>query len=88
MITHSLKTVNPFFSDIWNGIKKFDVRLNDRDFKVGDSLFLKEYGLEGYRPRAIMCKIIYFFNGYLMLKDGYVILGIKIIEKIEDAWET
>ena len=81
MTIHELKTVQPFFNDIWNGIKKFDVRLNDRDFKVGDFLLLKEYGLKGYEPREILCEIIYFFNGWLMLKEGYVVLGIKVKEK-------
>jgi len=83
MIIHELKTVNPFFTDIWNGIKSFEVRLNDRNFKVGDSILLKEYSLNGYESREILCKIIYFFSGHLMLKKGYVVLGIKIIKKME-----
>ncbi len=84
MKIHELKAVNPFFNDIWNGIKNFDVRLNDRNFKIGDFLLLREYSLNGYEFREILCKIIYFFDGHLMLKEGYVILGIKIIEKLEN----
>lgn len=39
---HALKTLNPFFSDVLEGRKNFEVRKNDRDFKVGDVLCLQE----------------------------------------------
>lgn len=81
---HELKAVNPFFTDVWKGIKKFEVRFNDRDYQIGDQLLLREYSLNGYESREILCEIIYIFKGALMLKKGYVILGIKIINKIKE----
>ena len=41
--THLLKTWPVPFWDVVSGAKTFEVRRNDRDFKVGDYLMLKEY---------------------------------------------
>ena len=35
MKKHILKTINPYFQDVWDNKKTFEIRLNDRDFKVG-----------------------------------------------------
>lgn len=40
---HELKTWPEFFNQTRNGRKKFELRQNDRDFKVGDELLLKEW---------------------------------------------
>lgn len=42
---HYLKTVNPFFSEVWLKRKTFEVRKNDINFKVGDTVVLQEYEL-------------------------------------------
>ena len=41
--THELKTWPEFFEQTRNGRKKFEFRRNDRDFRVGDELLLKEW---------------------------------------------
>lgn len=46
MKTHYLKTVQPFFSNVKNGTKTFEHRRNDRDFQVGDEVYLQEYDLQ------------------------------------------
>lgn len=38
-----LKTVNPHFQQIWDRKKTFEIRKDDRGYKVGDILFLREY---------------------------------------------
>lgn len=43
MMIHHLKTVQPFFDDMKNGIKTFESRKDDRNFQVGDILVLHEY---------------------------------------------
>jgi Domain of unknown function (DUF3850) len=40
---HKLKCWPPYFEDIASGRKNFEVRFNDRKFKVGDVLVLQEY---------------------------------------------
>ncbi len=60
-----------------DGTKTFECRYNDRDFKVGDGLLLREYDPQkGYTYRCIVRKITYILSDFIGLKDGYVILGV------------
>jgi hypothetical protein len=79
---HELKTINPFFEDVWSGLKDFEVRKNDRDFKVGDILKLVEYGeSKNYVPRFIFKEIKYILKGgQYGISDEYVVLGVKDID--------
>jgi len=49
---HELKTRGEYFQAIKRGEKTFEVRNNDRDFKVGDTLLLKEWNPKGYNSVA------------------------------------
>ena len=40
---YSLKIIPKFFDDIIGGYKTFEIRKNDRDFKVGDLVKLNEF---------------------------------------------
>lgn len=79
MTTHGLKTIEPYFSDIWLGKKTFDVRFNDRNYKVGDILYLKRYNT--LPKKSITCQVIYILDDPTYIKEGYIIMGIKIIAK-------
>lgn len=46
MTHHSLKCHPAYFAQLWNGEKNFELRKNDRDFKVGDIVTLKEWDPE------------------------------------------
>ena len=60
-----------------DGTKTFECRYNDRDFKVGDELLLREYDPQkGYTYRCIVRKITYILSDFIGLKEGYVILGV------------
>lgn len=43
MAKHYLKTVEPYYSDVEQGLKDFEVRKNDRPFDIGDVLILQQY---------------------------------------------
>jgi len=79
MKLHQLKLVNPYFEDVWSGLKDFEVRYNDRDFKVGDRLMLIEHGEDKkYQPRHLYKDIKYIlYGGQYGISQDYVILGLK-----------
>lgn len=64
---HTLKTINPFFSLMWEAKKTFDIRNNDRGFKAGDTIKLLEYDAEDdiYSGRIL----IFGIAGILKLND-------------------
>lgn len=79
---HYLKTWTSFFKDVKSGIKQFEVRKNDRDFQVGDTLILEEFDpdtgmyLSGWIPKLVTYKL----DDARFVKEGYVILGLKDIK--------
>lgn len=40
---HDLKCLNQYFREVWAGRKKFELRLNDRDYRPGDYIVLSDY---------------------------------------------
>lgn len=44
---HELKTWKEYFEEVFVGHKNFEVRKNDRDFKIGDTLILIEVDFGG-----------------------------------------
>jgi ASC-1-like (ASCH) protein len=78
---HKLKCINPYFDSIWNGSKTFEIRKNDRDYKIGDTLILRLWDnerAEGFEivGREIKVRVIYITD--YEQKTGYVVMGIKI----------
>ncbi|MBQ0097361.1 MAG: DUF3850 domain-containing protein [Oscillospiraceae bacterium] len=73
---HELKIKKKYFYDIIKGIKKFEVRKNDRNFKVGDYLALNEFE-EDYTGRSCLVKVIYLLDNPEYCKEGFVVMGIR-----------
>lgn len=77
MTQHMLKCYPKYFEAVKDGTKTFECRYNDRNFKVGDELLLREYDPKrGYTDRCIVRKVTYVLSNFIGLKDGYVILGV------------
>ena len=77
---HQLKILPEYFELVRKGIKNFEVRKNDRDFKVGDGLILHEWTPDsGYTGHITNKEIAYILDNPEYCKQGYVILGFKII---------
>jgi len=78
MAHHNLKTWPPYFQNILDGRKTFEIRKNDRDFQVGDSLELHEFepgqggGITG---RSVLVDVIYMTDWNQ--RDGYVVMAIR-----------
>lgn len=87
MENHKLKTVNPHFQNLFDGLKTFEVRFNDRNFKVGDFIECREYlpSLGVYTGRIICFQISHILEDSNYCKEGYVILSIKEFWKIDET---
>ncbi|MCK5644203.1 MAG: DUF3850 domain-containing protein [Gammaproteobacteria bacterium] len=73
---HELKIIQPYFSDVSIGRKKFELRNNDRDFEKGDILKLREWDGEQFTGNFIIRKISYVLQNIEGLKKGFCVLGI------------
>lgn len=76
---HELKTHPEYFTAVLYGKKNFEVRKDDRDFKVGDDLHLREYNPEtqSYTGVSTHRAIQYILKDPQYVKEGYVIMGLE-----------
>ena len=99
LILHDLKTWPRHFEAIWLGSKHFELRFNDRYFKVGDELLLREWIPDldynttksgNYSGRGLSCKITYILSDSEdqpeFVPDGWVILSIVVTHHYSDKW--
>lgn len=75
---HNLKIKPCYFKDVVSGRKTFEVRFNDRNFKVGDIIVLEEFDSRGYTGKYLNCEITYVLDDVEYCKEHYVVLGIKM----------
>ena len=84
---HTLKTWPQYWDAVRAGVKPFEVRKSDRDFKVGDTLELIRWNpdtaqeepvdFEGSCVGALICKITYILpGGGFGIEEGTCILGL------------
>lgn len=79
-MTHALKTWPEFFKEVQEGNKPFEVRKNDRGFKVGDTVILQEYipAEKKYTGKEIVKSIAYILdNQKVGLRRGYVAFSLR-----------
>ena len=77
MKTHKLKTWPEYFPHIVSGAKTFEVRRNDRNYAIGDTLWLQEWNpeTEEYTGRSCMVKVGYVAD-LASLCEGFVGMSI------------
>lgn len=80
-MVHKLKININYFKDVLIGKKTFEVRKNDRDYKVGDSIVLNEWNNEEqyFTGRKVSGKITYITD--FMQLPGYVVFSFEIDSK-------
>ncbi len=76
---HELKTEVQYFNAVTNGDKTFELRKNDRGFKIGDYIWLNQVDNGEYTgKRCGPWSISYILEGPLYgLQEGYCILQLK-----------
>lgn len=77
---HDVKLAAMYYDDVISGRKPFELRKNDRDYRVGEILREHEC-IDGEETgRIIVADIIYLLEDYTGLQEGYCILGIDVTE--------
>ncbi len=88
-MTHALKTEPEPFQAMADGLKRFEFRRNDRGFKVGDWLHLRESygaGFVSFHPRSLDAEILYMLEGPAYgVPEGYAVLSLRILRIQEHA---
>lgn len=80
---HTLKTWPEPFDAISRGLKTYEIRRNDRDFKVGDVLILHEWdpSIKAYSRRLAVRSVTYMTQGGEWgLPDNLCVLGLRPID--------
>ena len=84
-MTHKLKILPKWYDDVLNERKKFEIRKNDRDYKVGDYLLLQEWEKGKYTGREMVKEIEYIYHGdgTYGLSEEFCVLGLmpKILQQ-------
>lgn len=91
MKTHKLKLNIKFCDEVLSGVKTFEIRKNDRNFKMGDLIKFKPVDNDGevgyHEIENHIYKITYVLNGW-GLKDNYVVLAIKKEKALREREEN
>ena len=75
---HVLKTWPEPFHELWHGAKRFEIRKNDRGFKVNDVLVLRRWrpNTERYSGRTVIARVDYIVQGRWGLPRDLCVMGL------------
>jgi ASC-1-like (ASCH) protein len=81
--THRLKTLTQYFENVQNGRKSAELRLNDRDYQVGDILVLEGYDANDklYVGGSVTKQITHILSGCRGLEPGYCVLSLDEVSE-------
>lgn len=74
---HYLKILPQYYMAVESGRKTFEIRFNDRGYKVGDILHLQEFCGGEYTGRVVSREVCYIVDDPEYCKEGFVVLGIR-----------
>jgi hypothetical protein len=95
---HELKTDAKSFHNIWHSRKTFELRPDDRGFKIGDVLHLKELRApeqiakfelrdqEIFTGRTLLALVVYVLRDApeYGLASGYAAMSLKLLTRLEN----
>lgn len=82
---HQIKLAAMFFDDVASGRKSFEIRKNDRGYKVGDILEMMEFKSGKETGRMIRAKVTYMMEEHTGIEEGYCVMGIERCGKGENG---
>lgn len=76
---HSIKIQKQYFNKVLSKEKTFELRKNDRNYKIGDTLILKEIDDHDLNTgHSVTVEITYILNGPCYgLEAGFCIMSVK-----------
>lgn len=75
---HQIKLKRQYFKDVADGKKTFELRKNDRGYRVGDVLDMREIKDGEETGQHIRAEITYMLENYEGIEEGYCILAIRL----------
>lgn len=80
---HVIKSWPVFYAQLLAGLKLFEVRLNDRDYRPRDYLLLREFDPEAltFTGRSTWWRIGYLTGSHPGIKRGYVVMSVLPVEE-------
>jgi hypothetical protein len=83
---HELKTIQPYYDAVARGEKTFEIRYDDRNYKVGQRLWLREYDYQAeiYPGPSVYADVTYVTD--YQQDSGYVVLGIRLVDRVIWDW--
>lgn len=78
---HEIKILPIYYEKIKSKSKTFELRYNDRYYKLSDYLYLKEYD-NGFSGRSMLLRITDILYDYQMkgIEKGYCIISFKLLK--------
>lgn len=81
-MVHELKIEPEYFKDVLSGDKTFEIRENDRNYRVGDYLALNEWNAKEkkHTGRSLLARVTYMLTDERFVAEGYAVLGIRLCD--------
>lgn len=79
---HLLKILPEYFEEVLKGNKTFEIRKNDRGFKLGDILILAEYSIsiQSFTGRVIEKEVTYILEGGSFgIEKSFVVMSLQAL---------
>lgn len=79
---HKLKIKEEYYDAIRRGVKRFELRKNDREFEVGDLITFQIVDEGSIYSSLLVFQIVYILEGVpeYGLSEGHCILGIELLK--------
>jgi len=79
--THEVKAWPAFFGPVQDGSKPFEIRKNDRDYQVGDTLHIREWCPKKRDYTGHECwRVICYVTAWQQIKN-HVVMGIRLVQQ-------
>lgn len=78
---HELKSWPTYFKPVADRVKTYEVRRNDRGFKVGDRLWLREWDPSEmeYTGESLVAEVTHALSNYEGISVGFICMAIVVL---------